>query len=847
MTISAGVGPISGINYSALITGLTGVDQVGVNAVTNRSNTLQNQDQALLSLSTLVTQLKISSASFISPAIFKATQATSANPGVINATGGVGTPAGNYNFSVQQLAAASQAVTQGFSSTSSALNLAGTITLQTGGGNLDGVANLRDLNGGSGVARGSIRITDASGASTLVNLNNAVNINDVVTAINSSSGVDVTAKVSGDHLVITDTSGGTGALKIANTGGTTTASDLGLTGTPSGNTLTGSTLTAIGTSTALNSLNDGNGVRTVPGKQDFSITSATGTVNVSLTGANSVADVIKTINTAGASQGISAAVSADGSGFTLTDSGGGPITVAALNGSSAAADLGLTAGTGTGGTLVGNRVANELVGPLLTDLNGGSGTAPQYGTILVNGQTIDLSGARSLQDVIDGINTNTQGVRAALNGSATGITLSSNSGSFTVADGTGNLASFLHVAGTSTATPTGSQITSGNLNLRYISNNTALSSLNGGTGVSAGAIKLTDGFGTSANVDLSTASTVGDVISAINASGLHLTAGLNNAGNGILLTQNGGPNAASVTNVILQKQVGANGVTTVTSAPGGTMASDLGILGTFSSGTLNGSFQKSITVLSTDTLSDIATKINDAGGGVAASIINDGSGTPYRLSLSSRNSGLEGRLIFDGSGAGLTTTSLVKGQDAVVVYGGGANGTGGLLTTNSSNTISGLIPSLTLNLTGVGTTSVSVSSDTSQIATAVQTFVTNYNTVITTIATDTSFDTTNAANTGVLFGNSTVQQLQNALGQFVNKGYSKSIGGSLSGLASIGISVGQDGTLTLDTNALNNLLSTDPTDVQKLFSTNVQAVKADLTKTPPVQGVLRHRLESAPS
>lgn len=185
---------------------------------------------------------------------------------------------------------------------------------------------------------------------------------------------------------------------------------------------------------------------------------------------------------------------------------------------------------------------------------------------------------------------------------------------------------------------------------------------------------------------------------------------------------------------------------------------------------------------------------------------------------------------------GLTTTSLVKGQDAVLVYGGNANGTGGLLTTSSTNSITGLVPALTLNLTGQGSTTVSVTNDNSKIATAVQSFVDSYNKVVTNIATVTKFDASNASNNGILFGNATVQQVQEALGQFVNKSYSSGISGTLHGLGSVGITVGTDGTLTLSTDALNTALATDPTNVRNLFTKNVPAVPQNLTATPTVLG-----------
>ena len=827
MSVSASIGPISGIDYGSLITGLTALEQQPINQIGTRLNSLDQQNNAILGVSALLTGLKVSAASFTSSSIFRAATATAADPSVINASAGVGTPVGNYAFNVQRLASASQQVTQGFASSSAGLGLAGNITLQLGGGELDDDAKLSTLNGGSGVSRGSVRITDGAGNSTLVDLSHTVDINDVVDAINSSTGVNVSAKVDNDHLILTDNSGGTGHLIVGNAGGSTTATDLGLTGTSAGGVLTGSSLTSLNAATTLNSLNDGNGVRTVGLLKDFSIQSAAGSVDVSLNGAKTLGDVVKAINSTANTEGITASISADGHGITLTDSGGGPVTVTAENGSLAAYDLGIS-GTGTGGTLTGDRIAGALSGPLLRDLNGGNQgqageTLPTPGTISINGQSVDLSGAKTLTDVINGINGSGTGVTAALNDSGTGISLTSNSASFTVADGTGNLATFLNIKGTSSGTATGSELDSGNLHLRYVSNNTALSTLNGGAGVHLGTISISGPLvggaaSTTLPIDLSSATTIGDVINRINTAGFAITARVNDTGDGILLTQTAGSTPAVITDV-----------------SGGTAAKDLNIAGTFNNNTINGSFQKSITIASTDSLSAIATKINSANAGVAASIINDGSGaSPFRLSLSSRNSGVAGRLIFDGSGAGLSSISLVKGSDAAVVYGGNSNGTGGLLSTSSTNTISTLVPGLTLNLTGIGSTTVAVTNDTSKITNAVQNFVDSYNNVVNNLTQLTAFNANDPSQNGILFGNSNAQQVQDALGTFITRSYSNS--GQYSTLASVGVTVNQDGTLSLNTDTLNQALTTDPTDVRTLFTTNIQAVTPDLTKTPPIAG-----------
>jgi flagellar hook-associated protein 2 len=312
--------------------------------------------------------------------------------------------------------------------------------------------------------------------------------------------------------------------------------------------------------------------------------------------------------------------------------------------------------------------------------------------------------------------------------------------------------------------------------------------------------------------------TIGGVLKRINSAGLAITARVNDTGDGILLTNTSGTSTAKVEDL-----------------SGGTTAKSLGIFGDFTAGVMNGSFRKTVTILATDKLTDISTKINDANAGVAATIISDGSGaTPFRLSLSSRNSGYAGRLIFDGSGAGLVSTSLVEGQDAAVIYGGNSDGTGGMLTTSASNTITGLVPSLTMTLTGTGTTSISVNNDPSKVTDAVKGFVEAYNKIIENIAEVTKFDPNDQKNNGILFGSAAVQQVEHALGRFVTRTYSNV--GKFRNLADIGISVLRDGKLELDGDKLTAAIASNPNDLRTFFTTNTKAVAPDLTKTPAVLG-----------
>ncbi len=104
---------------------------------------------------------------------------------------------------------------------------------------------LADLNNGSGVRAGSIKITDRAGNTATINLASASTVQDVLTAINNQSGIEVTTSVNGagTALVLTDTSGGTGSLKIEEAGGYT-ATDLGILGEASSNVFNGSVIGA---------------------------------------------------------------------------------------------------------------------------------------------------------------------------------------------------------------------------------------------------------------------------------------------------------------------------------------------------------------------------------------------------------------------------------------------------------------------------------------------------------------------------------------------------------------------------------------------------------------------------
>src|SRR5262249_27396524 len=121
-----------------------------------------------------------------------------------------GTPAlGTSTFTPIQAAQAHQVVSSGLASNSQPLGGAN-ISFRFGGFVDDGLS-LDLINGGAGVSRGKIRITDRSGASAEIDLRYARSIDDVLSAINNNHDINVTAVAQGDSIRLIDKTGQTAA------------------------------------------------------------------------------------------------------------------------------------------------------------------------------------------------------------------------------------------------------------------------------------------------------------------------------------------------------------------------------------------------------------------------------------------------------------------------------------------------------------------------------------------------------------------------------------------------------------------------------------------------------------
>lgn len=238
------------------------------------------------------------------------------------------------------------------------------------------------------------------------------------------------------------------------------------------------------------------------------------------------------------------------------------------------------------------------------------------------------------------------------------------------------------------------------------------------------------------------------------------------------------------------------------------------------SGTLTigvGSKSFDLSVSATDTISDIAANINKATGnpGVTATVVNGAGGA--QLLLSSNKTGVaNGFTISAGSGssAGLSTLATKLGtagsseaQDAQLSL-------DGISITSASNSVSGAIDGVTINLAKTGSTQLTVSQDTSVASKAVHDFVDAYNGYASTVSSLSSYDPASKT-AGVLLGDTTLTSVQRQIASLLS---SKVAGNSIGSLASLGIARSADGSLTVDDGKLNSALSANPAAVQDLFA-----------------------------
>lgn len=837
--VTSSTGIFSGINSGQIIEQLLSIESRPRLLAQQRILQLQQVQAAYLDLNSKIAALKTAAGGFRVNNVFTKNQASSSNAEVLAATASTGALPGSYQFIVDRLVSSQQSLSRGFTSSTAGMN-AGSFTFESAAGRLDRDTALADLNGGTGIKRGKIVITDtATNKTATIDLSRASTVNEVIDAINAAPDIGVTAKVEGGRFVLTGT--GSAALTVTNAFGSTTATSLGIERTvAAGATVNGSVVYSLGEGTALSSLNDGNGVflngQVGNARYDMVITVDGTPVNINVgnvynsagavteSAPTTLGGVLKRINDTLrdtlADEDVKATVAPDGVSIRIVDSQNRTIEVAenAAAGGSTAADLGILTSSVQTGTVTGRRILAGMNTTLARTLNGGDGIAGS-GAISITSRNgtvhnITINTGGSLTDVIQAFNAQTGGaITASLNRTGTGIALTDTT------TGTGNLivtgttAESLGIA-TAVSGVASASINGTSLQHQYITQGTRLASLRNGQGVGSGSFRITDSQGVSATVTIAaSATTVDDVLKAVNsATGTRVKARINDRGDGILLYEElaGG---------------GAGKIKVVDTS--GTVAANLNLVGEATGAGaqnyLDGSFEKTVTFDPADSLQTMATKISAAGVGVAATIINDGTGsTPFRLSLTAKSTGSAGRFIVDTGTFDLGQTTLDRGNDARVFF-GSSDPAQAVLLTSSRNTLDSVVTGVTIDLKTVSANpvTVTVARDVAGIEAQVNLFISAFNTLSDTITSKTKYDPETKVK-GTLLGDSMTLGLRSSLFSTV-QGRPIGVSGPFDDFADVGITVASGGKLTLNRDRLRAAIEQDPQAVADLFAARVLA------------------------
>lgn len=262
--------------------------------------------------------------------------------------------------------------------------------------------------------------------------------------------------------------------------------------------------------------------------------------------------------------------------------------------------------------------------------------------------------------------------------------------------------------------------------------------------------------------------------------------------------------------------------------------------GTFTADSLR---SKTITIDSNNaTLGGLRDAINAANFGASATIVTGTNGA--QLVLSSKDTGLSSVMKLSISTTVLDTTPLTgfdydpaansgtMTQDVAQGGQGASNAAftlNGIPATSSTNSITGVLDGVTLNLlkTTTTATTLAVSKNTSSgLTTTLNAFITAYNSANKAMNDLGAYDATTKT-AGSLQGDST---LRIAKTQIRNLVFGATVGdtSAYQHLSNIGVSVAKDGTLSLDSSKLGAAVAADPTGVANLVAAVGSAYKSGI-------------------
>ena len=299
---------------------------------------------------------------------------------------------------------------------------------------------------------------------------------------------------------------------------------------------------------------------------------------------------------------------------------------------------------------------------------------------------------------------------------------------------------------------------------------------------------------------------------AINASGAPVNASILNSGNGNYLSINAN-NVGATTLTLVTAPTTANLITNTGSGSESSLAGypDTNTTAVSSSGTVNltvgGGAVIPLDISANNNLTGLMNAINGAGAGVTASISTSGGQNYLQLTAAGGPTTIT---LTDtpGAPASLITRAAQQGGNASFTLNGSIQ-----VTNQATNIFNNVIPGVTFNLlqSTAGPVTLSLTTDPSQLTSALQTFVNSYNALSSQVTEETG------TGAGALGGNSIVRDISTDLGQL--SGYFGS-SSTVRSLSDLGITFDNSGQMTLDPSVVSGFSNTQMSDAFKFFGSS---------------------------
>lgn len=547
--ITSSVGLVSGLPIADTVDQLVAISARPRDFLIQRTDALRAEQVAITDLTASVIGVQFSVQGLGNDSLFDRRTVASSDESLVSTTTTGNPDLGTFQFTPIQQAQKHQLLSSGFASKDEPVGT-GEVSIRFGG-SVSKAVSLEQLNSGAGVERGKIRLTDRSGESAVIDLRFAQTIDDVLNAINGSDTTNVTATAKGDSIRLVDNTGQTVSnLQVQEVAGGNTAADLGLASVNVGaSEADGSDILGLYGDQALATLNDGRGVRFSAATADLEVTVSDGTTLEVDFQAQSKGDTAAS-GTTTAANGVNAEVlftsvgtgsSFDGYDVTFVNDdevtvGSELVEVDTVSKTlKFSIDEGNTRAVDIIQALNNDTTANQIFTASIPTTGDGTGRIGVSDTAQTSGGAPTTNDEATVAEVLATINA-IDPTKLEARISADGdhielVDLSGGAGSFTVS----NLFSGYTAEDLGLTTTASGGVISGTRRFAGLKT-VLLDSLGGGPGLDTlGVLALTDRSGATANVDLSTAETLQDVLDSINAAGIGITAAVNQPQNGIAL------------------------------------------------------------------------------------------------------------------------------------------------------------------------------------------------------------------------------------------------------------------------------------------------------------------------